>query len=362
MPEAALSTAPVYAARPTVRVDGQENARVRELVLEMEMSEREGGLSALEMRLSNFASDPAGEADMAFEDEESLRLGSRIAIYGGDVHAPQELFAGVVTGLEAEFPREGPPELVVLAEDACQQARLARRTAIHAEASLADLASDVASRLGLTPVITGLQDPIGTWVQLNESDLAFLRRVLRRYDGDLQVVGGELHVSPRGEVRRGELELERHGQLRDVRVLADLAHQVTEVTASGWDPAAGRRVSATSTGAHPGPGNGRRGAQVLEEAIGPRSEHAGHLAVTSDAEARALADAAFDQRARRFVAVQATAEGNPALRVGAHVKLRGLSQRFDNTYYVVFARHRFDQQRGYETEFEAECAALEVAG
>ncbi len=362
MPETALSTAPVYAARPTVRIDGREDERVRGLVLEMEMAEREGGLSALELRLSNVASDSRGGAGLSFENEERIRLGSQIAIYGGDERAPQELFSGAVTGLEAEFLRDSPPELVVLAEDACQLARLARRTAVHSEVSLADLARDTARRMGLTPVIAGFRDPIGTWVQLNESDLAFLRRVLRRHDGDLQVVAGELHVSPRGEVRRSELDLELHGQLREVRVMADLCHQVTEVTASGWDPAAGRRVSAASTGAHPGPGRGRRGAEVLREALGPRSEHAGHLAVTSDAEALALADAAFDQRARRFVSVQGTAEGNPALRVGTHVRLRGLSPRFDNTYYVVFARHLFNRRRGYETEFEAESAALEEAG
>lgn len=361
MSEAPLSTSPVYAARPTVRVDGQDDPRVRELVLEMEMTEREGGLSSLELRLSNVASDPEGGADLSFEDEERIRLGSSIRICAGDEDAPQEIFAGKITGLEAEFPRESPPELVVLAEDACQQARLARRTAVYRETSLDKLARGLAARLGLTPVITGMSDEIGTWVQLNESDLAFLRRVLRRWDGDLQVVGGELHVAPRDEVRRGELELERHGQLREVRALADLSHQVTEVTASGFDAERGEPVTAASTGAHPGPGRGRRGAAVLREAVGPRSEHAGHLAVTDAAEARALADAAFDQRSRRFVTVLGTAEGNPALRVGTHVTLRGLSPRFDNTYYVVFARHRFDLERGYETEFEAESAALQEA-
>ena len=83
-----------------------------------------------------------------------------------------------------------------------------------------------------------------------------------------------------------------------------------------------------------------------------------NLAVATDGEARALADASFDRRARRFVSVEGLAEGNPALRVGTHVSLRGLSPRFDNTYYVVRASHRYDQTRGYETEFEAECAYL----
>jgi phage protein D len=42
--------------------------------------------------------------------------------------------------------------------------------------------------------------------------------------------------------------------------------------------------------------------------------------------------------------------------VGTNVKLSGMGQRFDNTYYVVRACHRYDLTRGYETDFEAESA------
>jgi uncharacterized protein len=356
MAETTLTSMAVYSAWPTVRVGGAEHPKVSELVLGMEMTEREGGLSALELRLSNVASDPAGEADLAFEDDAILRLGATIAVYGGEQEAPREIFRGTITGLDATFPQNEPPQLVVLAEDALQRARMARRTRVHADLSIAALARDLAGELGLTPVITGFTDVIGTQVQLNESDLAFLRRLLARYDGDLQVVGEELHVSPRGEVRRGTLDLALHRQLRRARVLADLADQVTAVTVTGWDPAAGRRVSGRSTGAHLGPGAGTTGADVLRDALGDRAHHLGHLAVTTEAEARALAEAAFDARARRFVCLEGAAEGNPALRVGTHVALTGLGPRFDNTYYVVLACHRFDQTRGYETTFEAECA------
>jgi uncharacterized protein len=355
--ERALSRQAVHAARPTVRVDGNAHDTVTELLLAMEMTESEGGMSRLEMRFSNIASNPEGGSEFAFEDDQVLKLGSELAVYGGDENAPQEIFRGLVTGLDADFPQDGPPELVVLAEDALQRARMARRTALHEELSIGDLANTIAQRYNLTPRVTGFSDSIGTWMQLNESDLAFLRRLLARYDGDAQVVGTELHVSPRGDVQRGTLELQLASQLRRARVLADLAHQVTEVTVTGWDAAQGQRVSKSSTGADLGPGSGRQGSTVLE-AIGARAEHVGQLAVLTDAEAQALADASFDRRARRFVSIEGLAEGNPALRVGTHVTLGGLGPRFDNTYYIVRACHRYDQERGYETEFQGECAYL----
>ena len=362
MAETALSPLAVYSARPTVRVAGQEERRLSELVVGLEMRESEGGMSSLELRLSNVASLPDATSELAFEDEMVVHLGSPLAVYGGDENAPQEIFSGVVTALEAEFPEKAPPELVLLAEDGLQRARMRRRTAVHRDLSIASFARDVASQLGLAPKITGFDRVLGTWVQLNESDLSFLRRLLLRHDGDVQVVGRELHVSPRSDVRRGELELELHSQLREARIVADLAHQVTKTTVTGWDLAQGRRVSAESRGSRPGPGSGRRGDQILMDALGERDEHLGELAAATQEEAQALADAAFDRRLRRFVRVEGTAEGNPALRVGTWVKLQGISRRFDNTYYVTSARHRWDVTSGYSTDFEAECASLGEAG
>jgi phage protein D len=356
MTEAPLSAGILYSARPTVRIDDQEYPKVTELLIAMEVTEREGGLSSLELRLSNVASDPQGRADFAFESGTVLTLGAAITIYSGDALSPQEIFRGKITGLEADFSTSAPPELVVLAEDLFQQARMARRTVTHENVTIAQLANELASALGLTPIVTGLRDNIGTQVQLNESDLAFFRRVLARYDADMQVVGTELHISPRQDVRRGTVTLEMYGQLLRARVTADLAHQVTEVTVSGWDPLQGQAVQGSSTGAHLGPGSGKSGAHILQDAIAARPEHIGHLAASTDAEAQAMAEAAFDQRARRFVTVDATAEGNPALRVGTHVELQGLGPRFDNTYYIVEACHRWDLTRGYETDFQAECA------
>ena len=172
----------------------------------------------------------------------------------------------------------------------------------------------VAAELGLRPTVTGLAEPVGTWAQLNESDLAFLRRLVGRLDGDPQIVGEELQVAPRGEVRRGELTLELHGQLARARVVADLSQQISKITTAGWDPVGGSAVSGEASRlTHGGPGSGTAGADWLVRALEPRSEHLGHLAVATDAEARAVAEAAFDQRARRFVRLDGVAEGNAQL-------------------------------------------------
>jgi len=359
MAETSVSSVAVYSARPTIRLAGTEDTRASELLIAMRMEENEGGMSALELRFSNWASLAAGGAEYAFGAGSRLALGAEIGVYAGDEAAPYEIFKGAITAIESEYITGAPPEITVLAEDSLQRGRMARRSRVHLDKAPADVARTIAGELGLTPVIAGLDQPVGIWAQLNESDLAFLRRLLGRFDGDLQVVGSELHVSPRGDVRRGTLTLELHGQLARARISVDLADQVTQVTTRGWNSVDGRNVAGTATNiTHGGPGAGRDGAALLREHFEARSEHYGHLAVESDDEAQAVAEAAFDLRARRLVQLEGITEGNPRLRVGSHVAISGVEARFENTYYVTRASHRFDLREGYRTEFSAECAYL----
>ena len=358
MSETPVAQSAVYRARPTLRIAGREDERVSELLIASRIDESEGGMSTAELRFSNWVTTDRG-AESAFEDGTRLALGTAIEVYAGDESQAREIFRGVVSGLEADFSPGAPPELVVLAEDPLGRARMARRSKVYEDMSPADVVEQVARELGLQPSVSGLTDPTGTWAQVNESDLAFLRRLLARFDGDLQIVGEELQAGPRGDVRRGEVRLELHGQLARARVTADLAHQVTSVTCGGWDPVQGAAVSGSASAlANGGPGEGTSGADWLGRALDAREEHVAELALATDAEARAVAEAVFDQRARRFVRIDGAAEGNAELRVGTHVSVSGLSARFDNTYYVVQACHRYDVLAGYRTEFTGECAYL----
>jgi phage protein D len=287
-----------------------------------------------------------------------LKLGSELKVFTGDVDSPTEIFRGKVTAIEGRFPREDPPELVVLSEDSLHGARMRRRSKTWDNGTLGDIVTQVANDLGLTPQVNGLDISVGTEQQFNETDLGFLRRLLARYDVDLQVVSGELHASPRNQVQRNSLQLDKQGQLRDVRILADLAHQVSKVTVTGWDYEQGQAINVTSQSNDFGRGSGKTGKDWLTQALASRSEQIGQFANKNQSEAQALANADFLQRSRRFVVAHGCAVGNPALRVGTWLTLSGLGPRFSNDYYVTCAIHHWDAENGYETEFTAESAYL----
>ncbi|WP_431287217.1 phage late control D family protein [Roseateles chitinivorans] len=359
MTETSVSRSAIFSARPTLRIAGQADERLSTLMTAMKMEEHEGGMSALELRVTNWVATGDGRAELAFNGSSSLKLGAELGVYTGDEAAPREIFKGKVSALEMVCNYGAPPELVVLAEDALSAARRARRSKVYTDMTPADVVNAIAGGLGLTPSVTGLTSAPGTWAQLDETDLGFLRRLLARFDADLQVVGTQLQVTPRKDVQRGTIDLTLYSQLARVRITADLADQPTAVSVAGWNAKDGSAVKGEAgTVANAGPGQGSNGVAWAGEVFGDRNEHLAAPAVYSTDEARAVAEAALDQRARRFVRAEGVSEGNAQLRVGSCVRLTGVSPQFDNTYYVVRACHLFDMKQGYRTEFSAECAFL----
>ncbi len=362
MPETPLTQNAVYSAIPTVQIDGQANDKVTAQLLSLEMREQEAGMSSMELRFSNYGTFSSGLADLVFEDGAVLKLGAAVLVYAGDVSSPTEIFRGKITAIEGRYPDSGPPQLVVLCEDALQGARMKRRTKNWDATTLGDVAQQVATNLGLTPVCNGIDASIGDQQQLNESDLHFLRRLLARYDADAQVVGTELHVTPRAQAQRNAIQIDLNSQLKEVRVIADLAQQVTQVTATGWDYGQGQTISVTSQASSLGPGSGTTGKDWMQQAFGARSEQIARAANLNSQEAQAVVDAEFAQRVRTFVVAHGVSEGNPNLRVGTNLTLGGLGSRFSNTYYVTATVHHFDAHGGgYQTRFSAECAYLGAA-
>jgi phage protein D len=347
-----------YASRPIVRI-GPRYVEVQAHLQHLSLEDSAGGLATLELRLDSVVTDTAGRAAHPYDDDQILSLGAEVYLGMADQDRPQHsMFRGRVTGIEAVWG-EGSPSVVVLVEDQLQRLRMTRRTKVHDNLRLTSLVEELCRDLELRHDVVGFDDSLGTQVQLNESDLAFLRRLVHERDGELQLVEGTLQIRKVSELRRGTVQLDVAQNRLRCRIRADLAHQVSEVTLSGWDVAQGRRIAATSQFTATGPGQGTDGAAMLQRALRTsRKEHLAHVPVLDQNEAQAVVDAMHARRARQFVTLEATAPGDPRLRVGAQVELAGAGDRFDNTYLIVQTHHRMDRVEGYETTFLAECAFL----
>lgn len=356
----ALADPFLYTASPTVEVGGMSYPLVASNLERMRVTEALGGLSSLELVLTDSVTREDGTMGHAAGAGSPLELGAGIRVFAGAAEVRAfEIFDGQITAIESEVRDQGAPLFTILAEDRLFPARRKRRTRLFDDAPLSDVLDSIASDYGLTAEVRDGVDTIARdWMQLDETDLAFLRRILHLCDCDVQIVGDRLQVGRVGMDRRSLVALTAGSTLKQVRITADVAEQVSEVRLASFDPGAGEPADATAPASGFGPGTGKTGAEMLGEKFSAVTMHMGRSGPVADAEADVLAQYEADRRARAFVTARGTARGNGELRVGSWVELSGVNAQFANQYNVTRAVHRFDRAKGYETDFEAQCAYL----
>jgi phage protein D len=338
-------------ARPTLLIGGEEKPQVGAGLLGLLIAENTSGLYRCEARIGNWGA-VNNTIDFLYFDRATIDFGKDFEVqFDGDT-----LFKGKIMGIEAEFPEGAPPEIRVLAEDRFQDLRMTRRTRAFADMSDSDIFTQIAGDHNLTPDISITGPSHNILAQVNQSDLAFMRERARVVGAELWIEGGSLHAKSRSD-RAGEVvDLSHGGQLREFRVLADLAGQRTSVTVSGWDVSAKDALSyeATESAISSELNGDRSGVSILQSALGARKETVAHTVPLSSAEAQSYAEAFFKMSSRRFVVGRGVAETSSKLRVGAFVNLARLGPMFTGKYYLSEVRHLFDGMKGVRTEFTAE--------
>src|SRR5215471_16615333 len=117
-----------YASRPTIRVEGQSQQALGEVLLQsLLVEETTLGLFRCEANFLNWGP-RNNDVDFLFFDRQVLDFGKAFAVEFGPPSESGPVFAGRITGIEAGYPPARPPEFLVLAEDRFQDLRMERRT------------------------------------------------------------------------------------------------------------------------------------------------------------------------------------------------------------------------------------------
>src|ERR1051325_1594371 len=342
-------------ARPSIFVDGGENARLAGGLLRMCVEETIEGLYRAELRFGNWGT-KNNQLDYLYFDRRVLDFGNSVRVQlEGEV-----LFDGRVSALEGEFGEGASPEIVVLLEDRFQDLRMTRRTRIFENASDAQVIERVAGDHGLQPQVD-LDGPTHkVLAQVNQSDLAFLRERARAAGAELWIDDRKLFAKMRTARNGGTVKLRYGAELRQFTATADLAHQRSSVTVSGWDVQGKQAIAhkADEAAVRNELGSDASGAAILGNAFAARAEAVAHAVPLTADEARARAEAWYRAAARRFVVGKGFAQPNAKLRAGVWVKLDGRGPLFNGKYSLAGVQHRFDGATGFRSEFTAERPGL----
>ena len=346
-----LDSTGLISARPTIFIDRREHASLADGLIYLLIAEKTDGLYRCEARFSNWGTKD-NSTDFLYFDRKILDFGKEFQIK----LAQDEIFKGKITALEADFYAEKPPELTVLAEDALQDFRMTRRTRAFENLPDAAIFRKIAGEHGLTANVDADGTAHKSVAQVNQSDLAFLRERARSIDAEIWVKDKELFVKNRAARGRDKVRLKYKGNLREFKVIADLANQRTSITAAGWDVAAKAEIKKEARDSILGAelGSDTSGSSILKEKFGDRKESIAHGVPLNSREAQQIAESLFKRTARQFVVGRGTAEPNVRLRVGAIVELDGVGKMFNGKYYVTEVAHIFDSDQGFRTEFRAE--------
>ena len=298
---------------------------------------------SFEMQLSNWDMDRQA---VSWSDADLFDPGASVEIRLGYVESTETVLTGEVTGLELSFPDGARSLVTVRGYDRLHRFRRGKRTRSYLQVKDSEIASKLAADLGLTADVEDSGAVHEHLVQVNQSDLDFLFSRARASGFELLVDDKTLHFRKLRHDRGTALTLDfTHGLMMFDGYLST-SDQVGQVTVHGTDPATlepivglaqAGDVAATMGGSSSGPAASAR-------LFGERTLSIVDQPVVTQAEADQLALSIMQELALGYISGEATAQGNPAIRVGTVVELAGLGRRFSGNYYVTRVRHVWDGQ------------------
>ena len=324
-------------------------------LLRMSVCETVQGLYHCEAHFGNWG--PKGNGiDFLYFDRKKLDFGKAIQIKMDQ----DNLFNGRISALEGDFGEGRSPEIAILLEDRFEDLRMTRRTRTFENAGDSDVMKRIAGDYGLQANIDVSGPTYRVLAQVNQSDLAFLRERARSIDAELWLDNTNLYVKSRTKRNDGTIKLNYGGELREVRVTADLAGQRTAVKVNGWDISG--KSGLTYEAGEPAVSNELNGdlsgISILKSSFGERKEALAHTVPLNSNEAQVEAESILRMTARRFAVAHGIAQGNAKLNVGTYVDLQGLGPLFSGKYYLAAVKHTFGGAAGFLTEFTGERAGI----
>ncbi len=338
--------------RPVFSVDGRRRDDLSEALTGMVVNLPLHGCSHGELSFTNWGTPEGSRApSYLFND---IGLGAEMEIEMGQ---PQQtrIFKGEVTAIEEEFG-EGAPILTLLVQDKLHLLARSRQSRSYEEQTVDDIVQAIVSEAGLQADVQ-VSDINGTWHQLNESDLAFLLRLLGRFDIGLRLDGDTFRAKPE-EPDAEPVELSAQDSALKIRLLTDLNHQPASSQVLAYNTAIAEEVDHTSETMTPQP-SATSAVDTLSQLGWPGDEIVPQPTARNQREAEAYATSHFRRQAKRFIQGDIICRGEPTLKSGREIDLTGVSPRLRGIYQVVHCSHRFDGQNGFETHLKVNKADWE---
>jgi uncharacterized protein involved in type VI secretion and phage assembly len=270
-------------------------------------------------------------------DSQPFEIGRKIEVRLGarEEEAPQTLFKGDVVSLEPVFGAGGC-SLTVNAYDRAHLLHRTRKVRVFQNQTATDIVKKVVGENGLSFEGDASGEPYEFMQQDNETDWDFIWRLAERCGFEFVVEDTKAHFRKPGQ--GGTVELEWPKSLSMFRPRMTAVQQVNSVSVFAHDPKTKQAIEVEESQPEQITRIGIERSEIAA-AFDEAKLHVATEPVKSSAEASTLAQAALNKLAAGYVAAEGAGPGNPRVRAGVLVDVKGVGASFSGIYVVASSQH-----------------------
>jgi len=339
---------------PTFEVKLRGSALPRDVirdVAQVQYRDSVDDIDSFELTINNWDAD---KREFKYSDKDLFDPGKEVEVqmgyYGGA--GLTRMLSGEITSLRPSFPASGQPTLAVSGLNLLHRFRRRQETHVYEKKTDAQIAQEIAGRLGVPIEAKGGGEAYEYVLQRNSYDIVFLMERARRIGYDLFVKEeqgqAKLFFQPSTDVRQVTYELVYGKSLIQFQPNLSTVNQVNRVTLRGWSQTRGERIEASVSRSEITSQN--VGSEV-QDSFSEREEVITDQPVETEQEARTLARERLERIAKDLLTASGSSVGLPELRAGALLEIKGVGKRFSGAYFVTSTTHSI-ADGGYTTQFE----------
>jgi phage protein D/phage baseplate assembly protein gpV len=290
--------------------------------------------------------------DRRIVDLDSFKQGDRVRIFMGMDHAIA-LIDGEVTALEWGFGDSA--FLEVRGYDLLHRLRFGTRDRCFEKRKDSQIFKILAEEAGL-----GFQGDDSATIrpyiaQTNQSNYQFLQGLAQRIGFEVGVREEKLFFRKRTNQSGADCRLTYGVDLLGFTLRIHTPTAGSRVEVHGFDPKAKKEIAVIAKDNElPGQGNReKKGAALVEAAFGSSTLTIYDENPVDRAEAERIAQAKHDAIFDQMVAGEGHCQGNPQLRAGKKVEIKGIGKQFEGDYRLISTAYTWDKQ-GYLTFFKVQ--------
>lgn len=257
----------------------------------------------------------------------------------------KELIRGEITALDIDFS-EGC-SATVRGYDPLHRLRFGTKKGSIQNMKESELISDLIRDSGLKLKFSGEDSQNKYLFQNNVPNFEYLMERARNIGYEVLVSGSDLLFRPPQDNAPSVVTLQNRLDLKNFSVQLGALTQGSEMEQREYDP-----MKKTAIVSKTQKGNQSDTGFTISEKYRKSTTVNTSGQVFSEAEAERKAKALQDELLQGFIQGSGTCIGNPSVRAGNTVEIKGCGSRFSGKYYITSTTHSFNWNEGYMTQFQ----------